>query len=86
MKGSDSRAHHVQEDTMAQKKTTTLTKAELSKLDTYQTVSAKIRYLHAQGYRNGDISRALTAHEGKLVRPQWVSNVLHTEVKNPTEK
>lgn len=47
------------------------------------TVSARIRYLESEGMSRGDISRKLTSFEGRLVRYQWVRNVLETPVKNP---
>ena len=60
--------------------------AETAKIKSFQTKSAQIKYLFKAGYTNGDISRILTKYYGKLVRPQHVSNVLRTPVKNPTEK
>ena len=59
---------------------------EEKKLRSFQTKSAGIRYLASLDMRNGDIARWMSAVWNKEVRPQHVSNVLHTEVKNPTEK
>ena len=53
-------------------------KAEVSAL---VSMSAKIRYLNAAGWSNGKISKYLTELEGKLVRYQWVRNVLITPIK-----
>ena len=61
-----------------------LKKTEKSKIDGFTTMSAKIRYLDHCGYSQGDISRYLTTPD-KLVRFQWVNNVLKTPVKNPKE-
>lgn len=61
-----------------------LTKAQSNKLSKFETYSAKIRYLHSLGWSNGDISRKLTT-KTKLVRYQWVRNVLQTKVKTPKE-
>ncbi len=60
--------------------------AESTKIKSFNTKSAQIRYLNDRGYSNGDISRTLTKFHGKLVRPQHVSNVLRTPVTTPTEK
>ena len=59
---------------------------EQKKISSYRTKSAQIKYLFAHGYTNGEISRILSKYHGKLVRPQHVSGVLRTPVKNPTEK
>lgn len=48
-------------------------------LEGFSTTSGKIRYLHSLGMHNGAIARTL----GK--RPQHVSNVLRTPVKNPID-
>ena len=63
-----------------------LKKAEEEKLASFQTKSAGIRYLNSLGYRNGQIARKMSAVWNTTVRPQHVSNVLHTEVKDPVEK
>jgi len=60
--------------------------AQAKKISGYRTKSAQIKYLHSEGYTNGEISRSLTKYYGKLVRPQHVSGVLRTPVTNPTEK
>lgn len=67
-----------------------LTSAREKKLKAFTTKSAGIRYLNSLGYSNGDIARKMTSvwkpTTGKDVRPQHVSNVLHTSVKHPMEK
>ena len=47
-----------------------------TKLDTLETTSAKVRYLSAEGFDRGDISRTLN------IRYQWVRNVLITPLKS----
>lgn len=53
--------------------------AELAKLT---QISSKVRYLASLKMSRGDISRVLTASEGRLIRYQWVRNVLITPLKN----
>ena len=53
-----------------------LSKAQQEHLDTLTQMSTRIRYLNAEGYSRGDISRALG------IRYQWVRNVLITPLKN----
>jgi len=47
------------------------------------TVADLIRKIHKDtpDASNGEVSRFLTIFIGKPVRPQWVYNVLHTELK-----
>ena len=65
---------------MTTKTKSNVTKAQETKLGELTTMSAKIRYLSAQGMSRGDISRVLK------IRYQWVRNVLVTPVKEPREK
>ena len=58
----------------------TLTKAQRSKLDSFETKSAKIRYLDSKGYTRSQIKDEL-----KIIY-QFVRNVLEMKVKNPKEK
>lgn len=53
-----------------------LKSGQLDQLDKLDTMSAKIRYLDAEGFARADISRILTKTEGRNVRYQWVRNVL----------
>ncbi len=62
-----------------------LNKNVLTKIKSFENVSTKIRYLNSLKYSQGDISRILTKTENKLVRFQWVNNVLKVKVKNPKE-
>ena len=62
---------------MSNKTTSTLTKAQTSKLNGLPTKSAKIRYLHSMEWSRSDIARELG------VRYQHVRNVLITPVKKP---
>lgn len=55
-------------------------KVQEEKLNSFSTVSGKIRYLASLGMSRGDIARKLG------IRYQWVRNVLIQEVKNPKEK
>jgi len=57
-----------------------LTKAQTTKLATFETMSGRIRYLHSLGLERGPIAKQLG------IRYQWVRNVLLTEVKTPKEK
>ncbi len=41
-----------------------------------ETKSSMMRALSSAGWTQGDISRFLTVEYGKLVRPQFVNNVL----------
>ena len=61
-----------------------LNKVQTQKVNSFKTWSAKIRYLHSLEFSQGDISRYLTT-PNKLVRFQWVNNVLKTKVKTPKE-
>lgn len=63
------------------KKVQTLTKTQGSVYSSLTTVSAKIRYLTAEGYDRGSVSRIMTELEGRLVRYQHVRNVLITPLK-----
>ncbi len=62
----------------------TISKAQTKKVTAFETMSARIRYLNSLGMSTGDISRYLTTPD-KLVRYQWVRNVLKMEVKAPKE-
>lgn len=46
-----------------------------------ETKSGQMRALSAAGWKPGDISRVLTTIHGKLVRPQFVHNVLNRPLK-----
>ena len=48
-------------------------------LESFKTMSAKIRYLDSIGMERGDISRKLK------IKYQWVRNVLITNVEKPKE-
>ncbi len=48
-----------------------------------ETKSAKMRALSSAGWSEGDISRFLTIQYGKLVRPQFVNNVLKRKLAEP---
>ena len=67
------------------KRTNTMTKqkkvtsAQQTKLDTFSTKSAKIRYLDSQDLTRGQIAKVLN------IRYQHVRNVLITPVKQPRE-
>lgn len=54
-------------------------------LKNFKTMSAKIRFLNSKNLTPGKISKVLTESEGKLVRYQWVRNVLNTPVTTPKE-
>ena len=45
------------------------------------TIASKVRYLLATGMSRGDISRYLTATEGREVRYQWIRNIELTPLK-----
>ena len=60
-------------------KQTSTTKAQLTKLESFTTTSAKIRYLDQEGWTRGQISKYLG------IRYQWVRNVLVTPVTQPRE-
>ena len=62
-----------------------LNKTQSKKLDSFSTISGQIRYLDVQKFSRGEISKILTKKNNKLVRYQWVRNVLITDVKNPKE-
>lgn len=49
--------------------------------DALTTISSKVRYLASIKMTTGDISRTMTEREGRLVRYQWVRNVLLTPLK-----
>jgi hypothetical protein len=71
--------------TVTQKKIvspTFLSKEETAKYEAGTSIAAKIRYLTSIGKSKGDISRFMTEKEGKLVRYQWVRNVLNQPLKN----
>lgn len=63
------------------KKAQVLSKAQAPAYAALTTVSAKIRYLAAEGYDRGSVSRIMTELEGRLVRYQHVRNVLITPLK-----
>lgn len=56
-----------------------LNKTQVSKLNSFQTTSAKIRYLNYLGWSNSEIKNEL-----KIIY-QFVRNVLKMDVKNPKE-
>ena len=56
-----------------------LTKAQNTKLNSFTTKSAKIRYLDSLDYSRGEIAKALN------IRYQHVRNVLITPIKNARE-
>lgn len=60
----------------AKKSAVALSKARQEQLDTLTQMASKIRYLNAEGFSRGDISRILG------IRYQWVRNVLITPLKN----
>ena len=75
---------------------TTMTKLSVEhskKLDTLSTMSGRIRFLNSINMTRGDISRYLTKYcvekkiitKDKIVRYQWVRNVLNENVKQPKE-
>lgn len=64
-------------------KETVITKDYDKELNQFDSMSAKIRFLNSKGETTGNISKILTKHEGKLVRYQWVRNVLITPVSKP---
>lgn len=45
--------------------------------------SAKIRYLHSEGFRNSSISNILSELRGYHLSPQHVNNVLKRPLKGP---
>ncbi len=57
----------------------------VDELNSYKTMSAKIRFLNSKNMTPGAISKLLSQHEGKLIRYQWVRNVLNTPVTTPKE-
>ena len=57
-----------------------LSKAQSKKLDGFQNVSTKIRYLDKIGFTRGQISKVVNR------RYQQVRNTLNTPVTNPAEK
>ncbi len=59
--------------------TTKLTKAQNSRLDKFETMSGKIRYLKSLDWKTGPIAKKLG------IRYQWARNVLNTPVKTPKE-
>lgn len=58
---------------------TKLNKAQKTKLDSFSTTSAKIRYLHSLEWTRSEIKDQLG------IRYQHVRNVLITPVKNPKD-
>jgi purine-cytosine permease-like protein len=60
---------------------TFLSKDETAKYDQLTSIAAKIRYLKSLAKTTGDISRYMTEKENKLVRYQWVRNVLNQPLK-----
>ena len=56
-----------------------VTAAQIAKLESFATTSAKIRYLDSLGHTRGQIAKRLG------IRYQWVRNVLVTPVTQPRE-
>ncbi len=56
-----------------------LTKAQMTRLNKFETMSGRIRYLSSLGIERGPIAKQLK------IRYQWVRNVLITAVKSPKE-
>lgn len=56
-----------------------LTKAQSAKIASFETTSAKIRYLAHLGYDRGPSAKILG------IKYQWVKNVLDMKVKTPKE-
>jgi len=56
-----------------------LTKKESANLDTFTTISAKIRYLSSLNWSRSQVASKLG------IRYQWVRNVLITKVESPKE-
>lgn len=56
-----------------------LSSSQKSKIDSFSTKSAKIRFLHSEGWSRGEISKFLE------IRYQHVRNVLITPVVTPKE-
>jgi hypothetical protein len=66
---------------MEKAQTKTLADTQRDAYNALTTISAKIRYLTAEGYSTGDTSRIMTELEGRLVRFQHVRNVKITPLK-----
>ena len=66
----------------AKKTVPSLSKDIKSELETMTQIATKIRFLKSKSFSTGDISRILTETEGRLIRYQWVRNVLLTPLKN----
>ena len=64
---------------------TKLNQTQSKRLNSFETMSAQIRYLNSQKFTRGEISKILSKKHNKLVRYQWVRNVLIQPVKNPKE-
>lgn len=56
-----------------------LSKIEKKKLDSFSTMSAKIRFLNDKGWTKSEIKNEL-----KIIY-QWVRNVLNQNIKTPKE-
>lgn len=59
--------------------------AHKEELDKLTTMSSRIRYLVGKGLGYGEVSRILTAYHGKMVRYQWVRNVMITPIKKAVD-
>jgi hypothetical protein len=59
----------------------TLNETQQSAFNAMTTKSERIRFLSSLGYKNGPISKYLSAVYGKLVRYQHVRNVLKSPLK-----
>jgi hypothetical protein len=59
-----------------------ITSSQMKEYESLTSIAAKIRFLHGLKKSKGDISRFMTEKEGKLVRYQWVRNVLNQPLKN----
>lgn len=57
-----------------------LNKTQTNKLNSFETTSAKIRYLNHLGFERGPSAKILG------IKYQWVKNVLDMKVKTPKEK
>lgn len=53
----------------------------MNELKTLTTMSSQIRFLDSKGVSRGSISKILSELHKKLVRYQWVRNVLITPIK-----
>ncbi len=65
--------------TTSTSKTKKLSSAQVKKVEGFQKMSTRIRYLNSLNYSRSEISRVLD------IKYQWVRNVLESKVKNPAE-